>query len=116
MATVLIADDHEGLRTFMRFALEPLPYEIVEAADGEEAMRLAEAAPPDLAIVDLHMPRKDGFQVIAELRGLHGDRVKIVAMCGAEPGEIESRLPPAQRTGRCRSPFVPVSCGSSSKL
>lgn len=71
---VLIADDHpmvrQGLRTFLELSDD---IEVVaEAADGEEALAQAEATRPDLLLLDVVMPRRDGLGVLEELnrRGL----------------------------------------------
>jgi CheY-like chemotaxis protein len=63
---VLIVDDYEDMRALLRATLESKGgYEIVgEAADGEEAVRLADALQPDVVVLDLAMPRMDGLQAL----------------------------------------------------
>jgi CheY-like chemotaxis protein len=68
MKRILIADDKPSSRELLRTILEKLGYEVFEAGDGVEAVELARSCRPDLLILDLQMPRKDGFGVIAELR------------------------------------------------
>jgi CheY-like chemotaxis protein len=68
MKKILIADDKATSRELIRLVLESCGYEITEASDGVEALRLAREVEPDLIVLDLHMPRIDGFGVIAELR------------------------------------------------
>jgi len=68
MKTVLVADDRETGRELVRTAIESSGYRVVEATDGVEAVRLARECSPDLVILDLQMPRLDGFGVLAELR------------------------------------------------
>ena len=65
---VLIADDEADLREFIQAALEDDGYAFLSAANGEDALALARAEHPDLAILDVQMPRKTGFAVFAELR------------------------------------------------
>ena len=65
---VLIADDKKSSRELLRTILEHANYAVVEAADGEEALLLAAEANPHLVILDIHMPKRDGFGVIKELR------------------------------------------------
>jgi CheY-like chemotaxis protein len=68
MKTVLIADDTATSRELIRTVLERSGFLVVEAADGLEAVRVARERRPDGIILDLHMPRLDGFGVIQELR------------------------------------------------
>ncbi|HLX42432.1 MAG TPA: response regulator [Bryobacteraceae bacterium] len=68
MKTVLIADDKPTGRELVRTVLENTGYTVIEAVDGNEALRCARESRPDLIILDLHMPGLDGFGVIQELR------------------------------------------------
>lgn len=68
MKKVLIADDTPTGRELVRTVLEGSGFEVVEASDGVEAVEAAHAHAPDLIILDLHMPRLDGFGVIRQLR------------------------------------------------
>ncbi len=68
MKTVLIADDKPQGRELVRTVLENHGYKVIEACDGEEALRIARESQPDLIILDLHMPILDGFGVIEDLR------------------------------------------------
>ena len=69
-ARVLLADDHELVRRLLRRAISAHPgLELVgEAADGSEAVELARKLTPDVVVLDLAMPVKDGLQVAGELR------------------------------------------------
>jgi CheY-like chemotaxis protein len=68
MKKLLIADDKPTNRELLRTVLEDLGYEVSEAGDGIEAVRVAREVDPDLIILDLHMPGIDGFGVLSELR------------------------------------------------
>ena len=65
---VLVADDKATGRELVRTVLEKAGYEVYEASNGTEALRVAKEARPDLIILDLHMPERDGFAVLEELR------------------------------------------------
>ena len=67
-ATILIADDEQECIDFVRDALADTPHEILVARDGEEALSIARERKPDLIILDVQMPKRDGFAVFAELR------------------------------------------------
>jgi CheY-like chemotaxis protein len=68
MKRILIADDQPVGRELLRTVLEPCGYEILEAADGQAALETAAAALPDLILLDIHMPHRDGVSVVTELR------------------------------------------------
>lgn len=72
--TVLVADDSYELRTALEMVLQSAGYRVVVARDGAEAVRLATAEPPDLALLDLLMPELDGYTAAAQLRALPGAR------------------------------------------
>jgi len=63
-AKILIVDDDPDVREALKTILETQPYQLSFASDGEECLRKAEEVSPDLIILDLLMPRKDGFEVI----------------------------------------------------
>lgn len=65
---VLLVEDEEYPRELIKLALKPGDYEIIEATDGEEALRLAEREQPDAIILDLMIPKIDGFEVCRRLR------------------------------------------------
>ncbi|HXO04557.1 MAG TPA: response regulator transcription factor [Candidatus Sulfotelmatobacter sp.] len=66
---ILVADDHETSRLLIRTLLSKNPEWKVyaEAADGEEAVELAKKSCPDLAILDIQMPRKNGIEAAKEI-------------------------------------------------
>jgi diguanylate cyclase (GGDEF)-like protein len=88
---VLVADDDRLLRQQARQALEADGYAVCEAADGVEALACFESRQPDLALVDVVMPRLDGFLVCRELRARHPGRpVPILVMTAFDDaGAIE---------------------------
>ena len=65
----LIVDDNAADRKILRYLLERHGGEIVEAADGEEALTLARRERPALIISDALMPRMDGFQLLRRIKG-----------------------------------------------
>jgi DNA-binding response OmpR family regulator len=65
---VLVADDDEDIRLLVSYRMSRAGYEVVEARDGDEALRLAQERLPALAILDVMMPKLDGFEVTRRLR------------------------------------------------
>ncbi|MEK8051557.1 response regulator [Ideonella sp. DXS22W] len=69
MPRVLIVDDQPDIRRLIRMTLEEEPFELQEAADGDEALAVVAAWRPDLILLDVMMPgRHDGLQVCASVR------------------------------------------------
>lgn len=65
---ILLADDEADLLVVMKDALQSQGFEVTTAADGEEALASIRRSPPDIAVLDLKMPQRDGFSVTRELR------------------------------------------------
>jgi two-component system, cell cycle response regulator len=65
---VLIADDDQDILGLLRFLLEKEGYEVLQALDGLEALRLAHDREPDLCVLDISMPGADGYAVCRELQ------------------------------------------------
>jgi DNA-binding NarL/FixJ family response regulator len=80
---VLLADDHPLVRAGVRKVLEqqPLVTVVGEAGDGDEALRLVAELEPDLLLLDLNMPNRDGFAVLREARDASpGLRILVLTM------------------------------------
>ena len=76
---ILVADDEEGVRTFLAESLERDGHEVVQAEDGEVALRAARAEPFDVVLTDLKMPKLDGMSLVRALRTEQPD-VEIVVL------------------------------------
>ena len=80
---VLVADDHEDTRLLFRTVLEVRGYSVIEAADGEETVRTAESAHPDLILMDGSLPRLSGVDATRLIReSNHIGHVPIVFISG----------------------------------
>jgi CheY-like chemotaxis protein len=67
-ANILIADDYEDNRELLRLILATADYDVREARDGGECLRMAKEQRPDLIMMDLSMPIMDGWRVFQELK------------------------------------------------
>ena len=65
---VLVADDDDDIRDLVAFRLDRAGYEVLRAGDGQEALDLARKHKPDLAVLDVMMPKLTGYDVTRELR------------------------------------------------
>jgi len=81
MARILVIDDEQAVRLFLREILETDGHEVVDAPDGKAGLRLFSEEPADLTIIDIFMPEKEGLETIRELRREYPG-VKIIAISG----------------------------------
>jgi CheY-like chemotaxis protein len=65
---ILIADDHRDSANSMAMLMRMGGHEVTVAYDGEEAVKMAEDAPPDVVLLDIGMPRLNGYEVAQRLR------------------------------------------------
>lgn len=78
---ILVVDDDASIRRTLNILLTKAGYEVIQASDGFEAVRLWRDRGGDLVITDLHMPQKDGIETIIELLS-HSPGIRIIAMSG----------------------------------
>jgi CheY-like chemotaxis protein len=107
MANVLIVDDTDIVRRALELALRKMGHDAVSTSDAHDALALARARPPDLALLDFRMPGMDGVTLFGELRNALGDRCPKVLFVSATPAEevqakAGSLLSPA---GYVKKPF-----------
>jgi CheY-like chemotaxis protein len=67
-ACILIADDHEDNRELICFMLRDALYDVHEARDGHECLQVAREQQPDLIMIDISMPKLDGWEVFQQLK------------------------------------------------
>jgi CheY-like chemotaxis protein len=65
---VLVVDDNPDARETVRLILEAEGYEVIEACDGQMGVEVAQSSKPDLIVMDMMMPKKDGFVACLELK------------------------------------------------
>ncbi|RFU48757.1 response regulator transcription factor [Paraburkholderia sp. DHOC27] len=97
MATILIVDDHPALRLVIKTHLLQLlgVTEVIEAENGQAAMEAARQHMPDLAILDLDIPRVNGLDVIPRLKMAH-PQIRVLILSGQDPSTFAPR---AMRSG-----------------
>jgi len=88
-AVVLVVDDEESMRYFLKKTLRREGYEVIEAADGPSALAAAASGPPDVALVDVRMPGMDGVALMRALRTTH-THLPVVLMTAY--GSVENAL------------------------
>lgn len=85
---ILIADDEPEIRDLLRLYLENEQYEVIEAEDGQQALDRLRTEKPDLCVLDIMMPKMDGYHVLQELRKESNIPVLILSAKDADSEKI----------------------------
>ena len=94
LKTILIVDDSRIARSMVRFALRGVDCEILEAADGTDAVRFLQNQPVDLVVTDLNVPNLSGFElsrIIRETRGMEDMPIIMLAQEDSPEQKDEAR-------------------------
>ena len=86
---ILVVDDEERILNFLRSKLKASGYEVLTATNGLEALEQVQAQEPDLILLDVIMPKMDGFDTLKELRGFSTVPVIILSARGADFEKIK---------------------------
>jgi DNA-binding response OmpR family regulator len=106
--TILVADDEEDLRELVAYRLTRSGYEVVAAVDGQEALELAREQRPDLMVLDVMMPRLDGYELTRRVRAEDSLRSVPVILLTARSQESDvSRGFEVGADDYLRKPFSP---------
>lgn len=107
MAKILLVDDDAQVRKMLKLTLEREGYEIVEAADGNEAVQVYDPETIGLVITDIVMPEKEGIETIMELKAIN-PQVSVIAISGGGRISPEDYLKWARRFGVANTFTKPV--------
>jgi two-component system chemotaxis response regulator CheY len=109
-ARILTVDDSATMRQLIASTLRCAGYQVVDRADGVEALEFAACENVDLALVDVNMPRMDGITLVGKLRQLHGYRHTPLLMLTTESSaEKKAQAKQAGASGWIVKPFNPNS-------
>lgn len=106
--SILLVDDDNQFRAMLSEALTGEGFQVQEASDGLQALKLYQSQPADLVITDLVMPEKEGLEMIKEIKELFTG-VKIIAISGGGRGGSKNYLTMAKAFGAQRvltKPFL----------
>ena len=88
---ILVVDDERPNRQLFEVMLAPEGFAIQTAASGEEALALVAQQPPDLILLDVMMPRMDGYQVAAALKGDPAtQRIPVILVTGLDDQAVRA--------------------------
>jgi two-component system response regulator ResD len=102
---VLIVDDDDMIRRLVRTVLEADEFEVVEARDGETALRLATDTHPAVVVLDIMMPGLDGVEVC---RRLDHQQVKVIVLTARDEPDLEKDCRQAGANAFVTKPFSSV--------
>ena len=111
---VLVVDDNEQLREFMRVNLETEGYSVREAGSAEEALKAIEAQAPELVLLDVVMPGVDGWQLLQKLQELHGS-IPVIMFSGQVDERSASVAQERGASAFVGKPFDPAELVSRAK-
>ena len=98
MSRILVVDDEQQIRRMLVTCLTRAGHEVIEAADGEEALQHYADEPVDLIVLDLLMPGKEGLETLMALRD-DPERPKVIAISGGARSVGADFLPVARKLG-----------------
>jgi DNA-binding response OmpR family regulator len=109
MARILVAEDERDIRELVAFSLRGLGgFDVTQAANGAEAVERAQAEPPDLILMDVRMPKMNGFEACRKLK--ESDRTKNIPVIFLSARGQESEIQQGLTAGAVEyiiKPFAP---------
>jgi two-component system chemotaxis response regulator CheY len=108
MSRILAVDDSASMRNMVTITLTGAGFEVIQASDGDEALRLARDSSFDLILADVNMPRMNGVALVRALRSEAGYRHTPILMLTTESGaDLKREGKAAGATGWIVKPFDP---------
>ncbi|MFB2838324.1 response regulator transcription factor [Floridanema evergladense] len=89
MTTVLVVEDNKAQREMISDLLKKMGLKVSEASDGVEALEQIDGNPPDLVVLDIIMPRMNGYEVCRRLKSDKKTENLVVVMCSAKKEEFD---------------------------
>ena len=108
MKRIMTVDDSATVRKALNMTLTGAGYDVVEASDGEDALKKLMDEPVDLLITDLNMPKLDGISLIRQVRGFPGNRfIPIIMLTTESQPDRKKEGKKAGASGWITKPFKP---------
>jgi len=105
---ILIVEDQEDNRTILRDVLSTVGYDLIEAFNGEDGVRLAQTERPDLILMDIQLPKMDGYEATQQIKSIAELKtVPIIAVTSYALSGDEAKARAAGCDGYIAKPFSP---------
>ncbi|MCX5687871.1 MAG: response regulator [Candidatus Omnitrophica bacterium] len=103
---ILIVDDEEDIQKLLKIRLEQEGFTVLVASDGENGIKIAELEMPDLIILDIMMPKIDGYSCLKEIRRIQKTKdMPILMMSGKEEEKVRDLFAFQKISGYLEKPF-----------
>ena len=105
---ILIVEDQEDNRTILRDVLSTVGYELIEALNGEDGVKLAQNERPDLILMDIQLPKMDGYEATQQIKSIAELKtIPIIAVTSYALSGDEAKARAAGCDGYIAKPFSP---------
>ena len=105
---ILIVEDQEDNRTILRDVLSTVGYELIEALNGEDGVKLAQRERPDLILMDIQLPKMDGYEATQQIKSIAELKtIPIIAVTSYALSGDEAKARAAGCDGYIAKPFSP---------
>ena len=105
---ILIVEDQEDNRTILRDVLSTVGYELIEALNGEDGVRLAQSERPDLILMDIQLPQMNGYEATQQIKSIAELKaIPIIAVTSYALSGDEAKARAAGCDGYIAKPFSP---------
>jgi len=103
---ILVIDDEEDLQKLLKIRLKQENFNVITAGDGDAGIKMAEAELPDLIILDIMMPKMDGYSCLKEIRRLPKTRdISVIMLSGKEEEKVRDLFAFQKISGYIEKPF-----------
>ena len=105
---ILIVEDQEDNRTILRDALSTVGYELIEALNGEDGVKLAQNERPDLILMDIQLPKMNGYEATQQIKSIAELKtIPIIAVTSYALSGDEAKARAAGCDGYIAKPYSP---------
>jgi two-component system cell cycle response regulator DivK len=105
---ILIVEDQEDNRTILRDVLGTVGYELIEALNGEDGVKLAQSERPDLILMDIQLPKMDGYEATQQIKSIAELKtIPIIAVTSYALSGDEAKARAVGCDGYIAKPFSP---------